>query len=291
MSLITALILLACGDPSTYGALESKRWMVLFADSGGGFWVDPGSGRVELDPALRRKKPKPQKQTGLSPPPPVRAKRYRDVDGSTVGDLTARTDSLFSRKRLSLQWRGKKRQWLTDDRYDCFAPVLRPDGKALAYRRWDRKSRDGKARRFDLVVRDVATGKERVVIEKTYLCEHAWSPDGKTLAVAGVAWLDLYDTATWKRSKRWDTKSFDKRLWNHGATGLVWNPKGTHIAARFVFVGGRSASGPGDFEPIFGDHQLVVLQVSSGAFQIHTLPTTTCEGPIRGTLKKQTPKK
>ena len=43
MSLITALVLLACGDPSTYGALESKRWMVLFADSEGGFWVDPDS--------------------------------------------------------------------------------------------------------------------------------------------------------------------------------------------------------------------------------------------------------
>jgi len=279
-----ALLLIACGDP-TLTVPTPKRWMVLCADNDGGFWVDPRDGKIEIDPALRRKKRKPVKATGLSLPPPVRARRHRDVDGSTVGELTVRTDHVLGRKRLSTQRRGEKRVYLTDDRYECFFPALRPDGKFVAYKRWDLKARDGKARLFDLVVREIASGKERVFIKRTYLTEHAWSPDGKTLAVAGVAWLDLYDAATGKRTQRWKTTGFDKRLWNHGATGLIWNPAGTHIAGRFVFVGGRSASGPGEFEPIFGDHQLIVLPVKGGAVKIHTLPTSTYEGPVRGELR------
>jgi hypothetical protein len=54
---------------------------------------------------------------------------------------------------------------------------------------------------------------------------------------------------------------------------------------RFVFLGGRTASGEGEYEEIYGDRQLYVLDVRTNKFRILMLPKLTCESPIRGVMR------
>ena len=55
---------------------------------------------------------------------------------------------------------------------------------------------------------------------------------------------------------------------------------------RFVFLGGRTASGDGEYEEIYGDSQLYLLDVNTKKFRILKLPKFTCESPIRGEMRK-----
>ena len=48
---------------------------------------------------------------------------------------------------------------------------------------------------------------------------------------------------------------------------------------------GRAASSDGEYEDVYGDRQLYLLDVKTKKFRIHKLPKFTCEGPIRGAMR------
>jgi hypothetical protein len=268
----TALLLLLLAEPAT-----EKTWWILFADEKGGYWVDASSGKTKYDPKLERKKPEKAKpddgRSQFHPPPPVR--RYRDASVTAAKGVTVR----MVKYCLQLQ-RDGKRELLTDAMCGRH-PALRPDGKVLAYLRWDRTSRlGGKARIEDLVLLDLETRKETVLVESSVLHGATWSPDGKKIAVGAIGKVDLIDVKSGKTIKCWKLEEIDKRLWNHGPTHLLFHPGGEWIATRCTFLGGREAG-----TSIFGDHKLILL--SEKETRVLDLPKTTCEGPIRAKVANE----
>jgi len=272
--MLMALLLLLLAEPVT-----ETTWWILFADEEGGYWVDANSGKTAHDPALarvkdpRQAKPVDDGRSQLRPPPPL--KRFRDASTTTAKGVTVK----LLKNCLVLE-KGGKREWLTKPMLGGH-PALRPDGKVLAYLRWDGKSRvGGKARVEDLVLLDLETRKVTVVREKSVIHGFAWSPDGRKLAVGAVGNVTLMDAATAKALTTWKLTDVDERLSNHGPTHLVFHPGGEWIATRCVFVGGREAG-----TEIFGDHKLILL--SAEKTRVVDLPKTTCEGPIRGKLAEK----
>ena len=279
MQLLVALLLLAQADPAPPKPVKS--WMILLADKDGAYWVDAATGKVTPDPRLRRAKRKPAKRdpdSQLSPPAPM-LKRYRNESVTTAKGVTVR----MLKNCLLLETKEKK-TWLTKGG-EGIRPVLRPDGKSLAYLRWSEPTWSGKSRRANLVVRDLATGKERVIVKDAHLSEASWSPDGKTLAVGTHSDFALYDVATAKRTYHVELRDIHDDLYAHAPDGIVWEPSGRRLAMRVVFLGGRSADADGKHEEVFGDAQLYLLDLKTKKFRVHKLPKTTSEGPIRGEVK------
>ena len=54
---------------------------------------------------------------------------------------------------------------------------------------------------------------------------------------------------------------------------------------RIVFLGGRTANDAGEYEEVFGDTQLFLLDLETKKIRVHKLPKSTCEGPIRGEIR------
>ena len=269
MSTLLAVILVACGVP-----LDDKPWWVFCADESGAYWVNAVTGKAVHDPKLARKKRKPVKldpNSQLRVPPPEFLGRYEKPGVSEAKGVVVR--ELKNRLRLETK---EKKSWLGAGR----RPLVRPDGKAAVFQRWDGKSWNGKVRVEDLVLVDLATRKERVLLAKTAFQAIAWAPDGKTLAVGRAGRLDLVDPATAKITRTWKLADLDKRLWNHGAEGLAFRPDGKQLAARFVFLGGRTAG-----TKIFGDRTLFVLGLLFETPRQVKLTPTTCEGPLRAKAK------
>ena len=73
-------------------------------------------------------------------------------------------------------------------------------------------------RRVNLVVRDLATGKERVIVKDGHLSAAFWSPDGKTLAVGTHTSLTLHDVATGKCSYQPKLRDVHDDLYAHAPT-------------------------------------------------------------------------
>ena len=268
----TLFFLLCLAEPAA-----AKPWWVLFADDTGGYWVDAFSGKALHDVDLAREKRKPVKidPTSQLVPPPIR--RYRNRTVTTAKGVTVRE----LKNRLQLETKEKK-SWLTKAGGGR-EPRLRPDGKALAFLRWDGKSRvGGKARVEELLFLDLATKKSRILVPKGVIEEFAWAPDGRRLEIGRVGRIDLLDVATAKILRTWKLTGIDKRLWNHAPTGLVFHPASVRIATRCVFVGGRTVG-----TEIYGDHKLIVLSIlSAERTRVLDLPPSTCEGPIRGKLRR-----
>jgi len=265
----TMLLLLVCAEPAS-------AWWILFADEKGGYWVDARSGETKYDPELARKKKEPDPvDDGLSqlalPEPPRR--RFRDASVTKAKGVTVR----MIKNRLRLEAGGKK-EWLTRPMLGG-RPMLRPDGKVLGYLRWDGESRRGnKAIVVDLVLLDLDSRKETVLVEKAVVDSFAWSPDGKRIVVGQVGTATLFDAKTRKAEMRWKLTDIHEGFWNHAPTHFVFHPKGDRIATRCVFVGGREAG-----TKVFGDHKLVLLSGKKSG--LIDLPETTNEGPIRGKLE------
>jgi WD40 repeat protein len=284
MHLIAALLLFASPDPAPQPQPPAKTWHVLLADLKGAYWVDIATGKCEHDPKLARKPHKPAVLPGASqlvePESPIR--RYRDTFVTTANGVTVR----MLKNKLRVETKDDKR-WLTKVGVGHH-PVLRPDGKQFVWFKWSEDTWSGKERKADLVVYDIATGTERVIVKDAHLYEVSWSPDGKTLAVGFDGNLDLYDAATGKRIHRWVLRDIHADLYAHGADGLLWSPDGKRIATRFAFLGGRAASGDGEFEDVFGDNELYVIDVESRKVRMLKMPEHTCEGPIRGEMRAAT---
>lgn len=280
MNLIAALILVACGG--YYDLEPGKAWMLLLADNDGGYWLDPATGKAVRDPKLRTRRVKATKDDGRSqrvPPPPGSIIRLRDLSVTTAKGVTVR----MLKNRLRLETKEKK-TWLTKVG-EGHRPVLRPDGKVLAYFKWSENTWSGKSRRANLVLRDLKTGKEKILVNHTHLSEAAWSPDGTRIAVSTHSDLAIYDVASGKRVFHKLTKDVDERLYAHAPDGLVWSPSGTRLAMRISFLGGRSAKADGSFDDVFGDNQLFLLDLGTKKFRVLKLPKHTHEGPIRGELR------
>jgi Tol biopolymer transport system component/C-terminal processing protease CtpA/Prc len=76
-------------------------------------------------------------------------------------------------KALSASLRFRVEQ-VTDNAHPSYAPALAPDGRRLAYvRRWG-----------ELVIRDLASGDENVLLESWARPQFRWSPDSKWIAYA-----------------------------------------------------------------------------------------------------------
>ena len=279
MILIAALLLFAFTEPAPPKPV--KTWMVLCGDNGGGYWIDTATGKVTRDPKLQRKKVTAAKFDPNSQlvPPPVRYTRLRNTSVTTAKGVTVR----MLKNRLRLETKDKE-VWLTKAG-EAHHPVLRPDGKALAYFQWSDATWSGKSRKASVVVRDLATGKERAIVKNANLSEASWSPDGKSLAVGTHSTLCIYDAASGKRTHQWKVRDIHDDLYAHSAESIVWNPTGKHLAMRITFLGGRSAGADGKFEEVFGDTQLFLLDLDKKKFRILKLPALTCEGPVRGELR------
>jgi len=288
MYLIAALLLFAAPEPATKKPLPpTKTWHVLLADDTGAYWVDVTTGKCTHDPKLARKPREVVRLNGARqlhvPDHPIR--RYGSSFVTTANGVTVR----MLKNRLRLETKDGNK-WLTKVGVG-HRPVLRPDGKQFAWFKWSENTWSGKSRKANLVIYDIATGKERVIVKDAQLHEASWSPDGKTLAVGFDGNLDLYEAATGKRVHRWVLRDIHDDLYAHGAEGLLWSPDGKTIATRFAFLGGRSADGNGDFEDVFGDNELYVIDVASKKVRALKMPKHTCEGPIRAELRAPQKKK
>ena len=273
MHLLIALLLLDGTDPLSEG------WRILLADHTGAYWVDAATGKVSLDPSMRRAKRKaikPNPDTQLAPPR-TPMKRYRNASVTTAKGITIRM--LKNRMRLES---GDQLVWLTKAG-EGIRPVMRPDAKAFAFHRWSGPL-VGKSRKAHLVVRDLVTNKERILVKDAHLQEAAWSPDGKTLAVSTYEELAIYDVASGKRTYHRKVRDINDDLYAHAPQGMLWGPFGKRLAMRIVFLGGRMRV-DGEFDEIYGDRHLFVLDVETKKIRIHKLPKSTCEGPIRSELR------
>jgi len=279
---LIALVLLFAAPEEPQLKPPAQHWNVLLADHKGAYWVDIESGKCEHDPKLARKPRKRSAPDGASqlsePDPPLR--RYGDEFVTTANGVTVR----MLKNMLRLETKDGKKKWLSKVG-EGHRPVLRPDGKEFVWFKWSEDTWSGKERKANLEVQDLATGAERVIVKDAHLYDASWSPDGKTIAVGFDGNLDLYEAATGKRIHRWVVREIHDDLYAHGAEGLLWSPDGKTIATRFAFLGGRSADDEGEFEDVFGDNELYVIDLATKKIRVLKLPAHTCEGPIRGEMK------
>ena len=177
-------------------------------------------------------------------------------------------------------WRAAagKEQPLTAGERDCVLPAIAPGGERVAYVRVGKYT--AKWRTGAVMLMDPATRKEVPLVEKSDALSLAFSPDGTRLAVGSSEDLTVFDCATAKAVKVIPWATVDKRLYAHGPHRLVWNPKGTAIACRIQFLGGRAAIN-GNYTPMFGDHELFFLPLDEKKPRWITLPKNVHRGPVR----------
>ncbi|HEU4339447.1 MAG TPA: hypothetical protein VFS19_05220 [Planctomycetota bacterium] len=120
------------------------------------------------------------------------------------------------------------------------------------------------------------SGKERkVVVEKTQILGHSWSPKGDRLAVSLVQELRILDMPSGKTAHSIDYAAVNKKLYAHAAYGLVWKPDGSAIACTIQFLGGRMMG-----TKVFGDNRIFILSLDGKHLEIET---TAPAGPVRWT--------
>ena len=133
------------------------------------------------------------------------------------------------------------------------SPRFAPDGR-LSYLTVNRFR--GKLYPTSLVI---SNGKEeKSLLKDLILSDHAWSPDGKTIAYGRLGALVYHDLASGKEQ----TVAFaelDARADGHMASGITWSPDGKAIACTIQFCGDRPARAPGNIAKMFGDDQVFVI--------------------------------
>ena len=101
---------------------------------------------------------------------------------------------------------------------------------------------------------DVDGANSKVVVERTQMLEHAWSPKGDQLAVSLVNELRILDPSSGKPVMSFKFAEIHKDLYAHAANALTWRPDGKAIACTIQFLGGRKEG-----TEIFGDKQVFIL--------------------------------
>jgi Tol biopolymer transport system component len=105
-------------------------------------------------------------------------------------------------------------------------PVWSPDGKMIAYIvRYDEKGGDGQS----LHIIPASGGKAKKILDKAGREGHAWSPDGKELAVISDGKISVIPISGGKVREIFDLKEFHIKR----AGALSWLPDGKH----FAFIG------------------------------------------------------
>lgn len=97
-------------------------------------------------------------------------------------------------------------------------------------------------------------GDSKVLIEKTQILDHSWSPAGDRLACSLVQKLQILEMPSGKAAKSFDVAEIHKDLYAHSAFGMLWRPDGGAVACTITFLGGRRAG-----TKIFGDDQVFIL--------------------------------
>ncbi|HKS16231.1 MAG TPA: hypothetical protein VJU16_02910, partial [Planctomycetota bacterium] len=120
---------------------------------------------------------------------------------------------------------------------------------------------------------DLAGGDKKVLIEKTQILGHSWSPKGDRLAVSLVQELRILEIPSGKAVRSFKFEEIHKDLYAHAAYGLIWRPDGGAIACTIPFLGGRMEG-----TEIFGDKQVFILPFEGKPVVIETDGTV---GPVR----------
>jgi len=132
-------------------------------------------------------------------------------------------------------------------------PQVSPVGNSVCYRerhyRPKEKLPPSTLRTMDLAGRD-----SKVLIEKTQMQGHAWSPKGDRIACSLVQEIRILEVPSGKTVKSFKLGDVHKDLYAHAAYGMIWRPDGGAIACTIQFLGGRMMG-----TKIFGDEQIFIL--------------------------------
>jgi len=147
---------------------------------------------------------------------------------------------------------GKNPQKLTDHADGAEQPQVSPAGDRIAYMELHQER--SKLPPCTLRTMDLAGGDSKVLIEKTQMQGHAWSPKGDRIACSLVQELRILEVPSGKTVKSFKFEDVHKDLYAHAAYGMIWRPDGGAIACSINFLGGRM-EGAKDF----GDDKIFVL--------------------------------
>lgn len=147
---------------------------------------------------------------------------------------------------------GKNAVRLTDHVDGATQPRASPASEVIAYRE-EHPARE-KLPPSTLRTMDLSGRNPKVLIERTQMQGHAWSPEGGQLAVSLVNELRILEIPSGKTTKSFKFEEIHKELYAHAAYGLTWRPDGKAIACTIQFLGGRTEGAE-----IFGDQQVFIL--------------------------------
>jgi len=118
---------------------------------------------------------------------------------------------------------------------------------------------EGKVTLFDLIVKE-GDG-VRTIVNETMIMSLEFSPDGSRIAWSDTGTLTIHDLRDGSR-RVIHYPAIDERLYNHHASALAWKPDGSAVAARLVFSGGRAYFGDEEPEPMYGDREVFIIDVT-----------------------------
>ena len=147
---------------------------------------------------------------------------------------------------------GAKPVRLTDHAGGAWGPCVSPGGDRITYE--ELHPAPEKLPPRTLRIMDLAGRESTVLIEKTQMLGHSWSPKGDRIACSLVNELRILEIPSGKVVKSFKFEEVHKDLYAHAAYGLLWRPDGEAIACTIQFLGGRMVG-----SKVYGDDQIFVL--------------------------------
>ena len=158
---------------------------------------------------------------------------------------------------------GKNQTQLTDHPDGVAQPAVSPTSDVIAYR--EEHAANEKLPPSTLRTVDFSGRNSKVVVEKTQMLGHAWSPKGDQLAVSLVQELRILHMPAASTVKSFTFQDVHKDLYAHAAYGMTWRPDGKAIACTIQFLGGRRGN-----TEILGDKQIFILPFEGKPVTIET---------------------
>jgi Tol biopolymer transport system component len=146
---------------------------------------------------------------------------------------------------------GKQPQKLTDHPEGAENPRVSAGGR-IAY--IELHSERSKLPPSTLRTMDLAGRDSKVLIEKSQMLGHAWSPKGDRIACSLVQELRVLEVPSGKTVKSFKLEEVHKDLYAHAAYRTIWRPDGGAIACTVQFLGGRTEQADD-----FGDDKLFIF--------------------------------